>query len=64
MLGFISSGKLKSIADTADLVHAKKIYTPIEENVAVYQQLYDIFVQLYHNLQGEFADITAYQQKL
>jgi len=55
---------LKSIADTADLVHAKKIYTPIEENVAVYQQLYDIFVRLYHNLQGEFADITAYQQKL
>ena len=36
----------------------------MEENVAVYQQLYDIFVRLYHNLQREFADITAYQQKL
>lgn len=64
VLGFISSGRLKSIADTADLVHAKKVYTPMEENVAVYQQLYDIFVRLYHNLQREFADITAYQQKL
>lgn len=64
VLGFISSGKLKSISDTAHLVHAKKVYTPMEENVAVYQQLYDIFVRLYHNLQREFADITAYQQKL
>ena len=64
VLGFISSGRLKSIADTADLVHAKKVYTPMEENVAVYQQLYDIFVRFYHNLQREFADITAYQQKL
>lgn len=64
VLGFISSGKLKSIADTAHLVHPKKVYTPIAENVAVYEELYDIFVRLYQNLQQEFADITAYQNKL
>ncbi len=64
VLGFISSGKLKSIADTAHLVHPKRIYTPIEENVAVYTQLYDIFERLYHNLQQEFVDITAYQKKI
>ena len=63
VLGFISSGKLKSIADTANLVHAKKVYTPIEENAAVYRELYDIFTRLYQKLQGEFADIAAYQQK-
>lgn len=64
VLGFISSGKLKSIADTANLVHAKKIYTPTEENVVVYRKLYDIFNRLYDKLKDEFADIAAYQQKL
>ena len=31
VLGFISSGTLKDITDTAHLVHAKKVYTPEEE---------------------------------
>lgn len=64
VLGFISSGKLKSIADTAHLVHPKRVYTPIVENVATYNELYDISVRLYEKLQPEFADITAYQNKL
>lgn len=64
VLGFISSGKLKDITDTAHLVHAKKVYTPEEENVQTYKALYDIFVRLYHNLQGEFSDIAAYQKKI
>ena len=64
VLGFISSGRLHSIADTAHLVHAKRVYTPQEENVAVYQQLYGIFERLYQNLQHEFADIAAYQKKI
>ena len=64
VLGFISSGKLKSIADTAHLVHPKRVYTPIPENAAIYTELYDIFVRLYDKLQPEFADITAYQNKL
>ena len=54
VLGFISSGKLKSIADTANLVHAKKVYTPIEENAAVYRKLYDIL----------FASIKNYKVNL
>lgn len=64
VLGFISSGKLKSISDTADLVHPKKVYTPQADNVAVYGELYDIFVRLHHNLIQEFVDITQYQKKL
>ena len=28
------------------------------------RKLYDIFIRLYQKLQGEFADIAAYQQKL
>lgn len=64
VLGFISSGRMKSIKDTAHLVHPKKIYTPQAENVVVYQELYDIFVRLHHNLLQEFIDITDYQKKI
>ena len=55
---------MKSIADTAHLVHPRRIYTPQEENREVYDELYDIFVRLYHNLQTEFSDITEYQKKI
>lgn len=64
VLGFISSGHLKGISDTAHLVHPKKMYMPQQENVAVYHELYDIFVRLYQNLQKEFVDITAYQKHI
>jgi len=61
VLGFISTGEMAGIADTADLVHAKKIYTPDAENTKTYAQLVDISGRLYHNLQREFAEIAAYQ---
>uniref|UniRef100_UPI004027D05C FGGY-family carbohydrate kinase n=1 Tax=Megasphaera micronuciformis TaxID=187326 RepID=UPI004027D05C len=64
VLGFISSGKLKSIADTAELVHAKKVYTPQAGNAETYKELYSIFEQLYDNLLPQFTAITAYQKKL
>lgn len=64
VLGFISSGRMKSIADTAHLVHPKKVYVPIPEHVEVYTRLYGIFVRLYHNLQNEFAAITEYQKNI
>ena len=61
VLGFISAGEMKSIADTADLVHAKKIYTPDPANTKTYAKLADISDRLYHNLQREFAEIAEYQ---
>ena len=61
VLGFISAGEMKGIADTAALVHAKKVYTPDEENHKTYAQLADISGRLYRNLQKEFAEIAAYQ---
>ena len=64
VLGFISSGKLKSIADTANLVHAKKVYTPLKK-MPPYTASSTIFLfASIKKLQGEFADIAAYQQKL
>ncbi|WP_302441898.1 gluconokinase [Colibacter massiliensis] len=64
VLGFISGGKLSGIADTASLVHPKKVYVPQAENVAVYKELFRIFERIYENLQPEFTAITAYQNKL
>lgn len=61
VLGFISAGEMAGIADTADLVHAKKVYTPDADNTKTYAQLVDISGRLYHNLQREFAEIAAYQ---
>ena len=46
VLGFISSGKLKSIADTAELVHAKKVYTPQAGNAETYKSCTVFFEQL------------------
>lgn len=64
VLGFIASGRLKGINDTAELIQARKIYQPIEENVQIYRELYDIFERLYWKLQPEFADIAAYQKNI
>ena len=61
VLGFISAGEMTGIADTADLVHAKKIYTPDPANTKTYAQLAGLSGRLYHNLQKEFAEIAAYQ---
>ena len=64
VLGFIASGRLKGINDTAELIQARKIYQPIAENVQTYRELYDIFERLYWKLQPEFADIAAYQKNI
>ncbi|WP_196806840.1 gluconokinase [Megasphaera vaginalis (ex Srinivasan et al. 2021)] len=63
VLGFISNGQLQTIADTANLVHAKKIYTPQADHVAAYEELYGIFERIYDHLLPEFAAITDYQKK-
>ncbi len=63
VLGFISTGRLSSIRETAGLVKAKRRYTPIPENEAVYQQLFAIFEKLYWTNQETFAAITSFQQE-
>ncbi len=64
VLGFIASGRMKGIADTASLVQPRKKYMPIKENVEVYHRLYGIFDKLYWQLQPEFANIAAYQKEM
>lgn len=64
VLGFIASGQLSGIGDTAELVQAKKKYAPEAANAATYKELYGIFERLYWKLQDEFADIAAFQKNI
>lgn len=63
VLGFIASGEMNDISDTADLIKAKNIYHPNQENQPVYDELFDIYTTLYEKLQPEFARIANYQNE-
>lgn len=39
VLGFIASGEMKDISDTANLIKPKKVYKPQAENKEVYEEL-------------------------
>lgn len=64
VLGFIASGEMKDISDTANLIKPKKVYKPQAENKEVYEELFDIYSSLYEKLQPDFARITTYQNKI
>ena len=64
VLGFIASGEMKSIKDTANIAKIEKVYRPIEDNKTTYENMYSIFSRLYLNLQAEFADIVKYQKNI
>lgn len=64
ILGFIASGEMKDISDTANLIKPKKVYKPQAENKEVYEELFDIYSSLYEKLQPDFARITTYQNKM
>ena len=64
VLGFIASGEVKDISDTAQLIKVNKVYTPNKENFAVYEELFDIYNSLYKKLQPDFARITTYQNNM
>lgn len=61
VLGFISTGHMHGITDTAELVRQRRLYEPDPAHRETYDRLIDIAGRLYHNLQREFADIAAYQ---
>jgi len=61
VLGFVSAGVLKDIADTASFVTVAKAYSPSPEAAEQYKRLFDIYERVYWNLQQEFSDIAAFQ---
>lgn len=64
VLGFIASGELKDISDTAELVKPSCIIRPNEAETKVYKRLYAIYEQLYWKLQPELAEIAAFQKEM
>lgn len=62
VLGFISDGTLKSIKDTAELIQPKVIYSPGEANKKVYNELFVIYESLYQHIQGDLAQLVAFQE--
>ena len=64
VLGFIASGEMEDISDTANLIKPKKVYKPQAENKEVYEELFDIYSSLYEKLQPDFARITTYQNRM
>lgn len=64
VLGFISGGVMKDIADTADLIKVRQVFRPQQQNAEAYRELFDIYSTLYRKLQPEFARITAYQNNM
>jgi gluconokinase len=61
VLGFVSAGVLSDIADTANLVTVARSFKPVAKTTEQYRRLYDIYEQVYWNLQQAFTDISAYQ---
>lgn len=64
VLGFISEGTIKNITEAAKLVQAAKIYQPIADHVAVYQNMYALYERIYQKLEPEFKEIVDYQNRL
>ncbi len=63
-LGFLASGLIKNIGEMKKFSLPKQIFLPNQENAATYDALYAIFSSLYEKLEGEFASIYQFQQKL
>ncbi len=64
VLGFIASGRLTDISETAKFIRPKKVYEPNQENRKTYETLYTIFEEVYWKLQPEFSKIAAYQKNM
>ncbi len=63
VLGFVSAGVVKGIADTRKLVGVAKSFQPAPAAAARYRQLYAIYEQVYGGLQPAFTAIAEYQNK-
>ncbi len=63
VLGFVSAGVLDDISATARFVSVKETYRPRPAEVEVYRTLFGIYDRIYWNLQQEFSDIAAFQNR-
>ncbi len=62
VLGLYATGEADSLDVVSTMVGSLHSHQPVPENVAVYEQLFPIFIRLSRKLNDEWNDIAAFQQ--
>lgn len=62
ILGFYSLGLLSGIDAAADMAGIRKTFVPEQSNQATYEKFYELYEQIYWNLQDQFQLIADYQR--
>ena len=57
-------GEIDSLAKVKELIHLTTTQTPIIENTAVYQELHQVYDNLYLQLEEQFDVIAKFQRKM
>lgn len=63
IFGFYAIGELSSIDEASNLVGIKKIYKANKKHYKTYNELYEIYMQIYWNLQDQFKAIADFQRR-
>lgn len=63
ILGLYSLGEVDSLNVVSEMVGATHRHVPIDENVAIYEDLIPIFIRVSRLLQDEYESIAAFQKK-
>lgn len=61
-LGFFALGMIANFAETSDWVQIAEQHVPDPDDHAVYAQLFDIYMDVYHQLKSSFQKISAFQR--
>ncbi|XJZ26616.1 gluconokinase [Bacillota bacterium Lsc_1132] len=63
ILGLYSMGEVDSLNVVSEMVGATHHHIPIDENVAIYEDLLPIYIRVSRILQDEYESIAAFQKK-
>ena len=63
ILGLYSLGEVESLNVVSEMVGATHHHVPIDENVAIYEDLLPIYIRVSRILQDEYESIAAFQKK-
>lgn len=63
VLGLKALGEIEDLSIVASMVGATNNHTPIEENVAIYQDLVSIFINLSRSLTENYEQISDFQRQ-
>lgn len=62
IFGFYALGQLTSIDEASDLIGIHQVYKPNPKHHQTYCELYQIYAQVYWNLQDQFKAISSFQR--